>query len=447
MEKNVRHILRAWSVFFIFFLFVCGWHPARAQKVFGTLEDIWKYADSHNIQIISAMANKDMAERGVSQAYGNILPLINSSGNYIDNIKIQPTLVPAEIFGGQPGTFKEVKFGQRYLYNCIVSMQMNVINAQDWFNIRSSKYSSEIASLNISKTKRETYEQIASSYYSYILLREIARLSQENFNTSDSTFRIAKNKFDEGVVNEIVLNTSAINLQKAGKAMEEAAQNEIIVLNNLKILLNFKPTDSIVLKEDFSHGTRLAADSLSFARDPDVVLSNLQMAQARNSLRSAKAALAPVLSAVYQVTDQFSTNDAFDFVNATSLPQQYWGVRINFPLFTGGTRLNQVRKMKIDFENKQRIYESTVTQSDLANRNIRIEYNKTRESFRKAVEILALYRSNDEHASKRFREGLISLDERLKVYSDYNLYQNDYIQSLSDYLIQYYRVQIRQKEL
>jgi len=431
----------------LFFLVIFVFSHAAAQQTFNSLDDLWNYAEDHNIQIISARANKDIADRGVSQAYGNILPVINSSGNYLDNIKIQPTLVPNDLFGGQPGTFKEVKFGMRYLYNGILSFQLNVINAQDWFNIKSARYNREIASLNISKTRRETYEQIANAYYSYLLLREIYRLSEENFVASDTTFSLAKHKFKEGLVSEIVQITAEINVEKARKAMEEAGQNESIVLNNLKMLLNFSSLDSILLKEDFRAVTISGPTSPVFVPDPEVGLSSLQAEQARNNLRLAKASLVPTLSAVYQYTAQFSTNNAFDFVNATSLPQQYWGFRINFPLFTGGTRMNQIRKMGIDFNNKQKIYESMVKQSDLTNRNILLEYHKTLTSFFKAREILALYKANDEHAGRKFGEGMISLDDRLKVYSDYVLNQNDYIQSLSDYFVQYYRVQIRQKEL
>jgi outer membrane protein TolC len=434
-------------VVFTIIFFAGGLHSSFAQQAFTSLEEVWGYADSHNIQIVSAKANKEMADKGLQQAYGNMFPVINSSGNYIDNIKIQPTLVPDEIFGGQPGTFKEVKFGQRYLYNGILNLQLNVINTQDWFNIRAAKYNSEIASLNISKTRRDTYEQIANSYYSCLLLREIFSLSEENFLSSDSTFRVARNKSDEGVINEIVLNSAAINLEKARKSVEEAGENESIAMNNLKILLNMKPGDSIILKEDFGNGGSPFTANISFTPDPEVGLSNLQMEQARNNLQLAKALLAPTLSAVYQYTAQFSTNTAFDFVSATSLPQQYWGIRINFPLFTGGTRVNQIRKMKIDLDNKQKIHESTVNQSDLANRNVLLEYKKTRASFTRAMEILALYKANDEHAGRRFSEGLISLEDRLKAYSDYVMDENDYIQSFSDYLIQYYRIQIRQKAL
>lgn len=432
---------------FIVLFFTGGLHFSFAQQVFSSLEEVWGYADSHNIQIVSAVANKEIANKSVQQAYGNMFPVINSSGNYIDNIKIQPTLVPSEIFGGQPGTFKEVKFGQRYLYNGILNLQLNVINTQDWFNIRAAKYNNEIASLNISKTRRDTYEQIANSYYSCLLLHEILSLSEQNFLSSDSTYRIARNKINEGVISEIALNSAAINLEKSKKSVDESIENESIAMNNLKILLNTKPGDSIILREDFGNGSSPFTANTSFTPDPEVGLSNLQMELAKNNLLSAKALLAPTLAAVYQYTAQFSTNTAFDFINATSLPQQYWGIRINFPLFTGGTRLNQIRKMKIDLDNKQKILESMVNQSDLANKNVLLEYNKTRTSFTRAMQILALYKANDEHARRRFSEGLISLEDRLKAYSDYVMYQNDYIQSFSDYLIQYYRIQIRQKAL
>jgi hypothetical protein len=44
-------------------------------------------------------------------------------------------------------------------------------------------------------------------------------------------------------------------------------------------------------------------------------------------------------------------------------------------------------------------------------------------------------------------EGIIPMDERLDFYSDMIIGQNDYLQSMSDYFIQQYRLKISQTNL
>lgn len=417
-----------------------------AQQVFHSLEEVWTYANTHNIQILSATANKKIADRSLSQSYGNLFPLIDASGNYTDNMNIPPTLVPDELFGGKPGTYKEVKFGMNYLYNGLLSVQLNMVNPQDWFNIKSAKYNDEIAALSISKTKRDLYEQIANSYCSFLLLREMLKLSNDNAKTADSIYEMATRKFELGFINEIALNNARINKEKAEKTMAESNQNLTIVLNNFKILLDFSLKDSLVITDAMDDLSGPPQGSIIFAADPDVGLSFLQVRLANNNLRLAKANLAPTLSAVYQYNAQFSTNTFLDFSGRFSLPQQYLGLRLNFPLFTGGSRIYQIRKMRVDLDIKLKVSESTLRQSEISNQNILLEYHKTQSSLLKAKEILALFKANDDHASRQFTDGFISLDDRLIVYTDYVNNQNDYFQSLSDFLVQYYRVKIRQKD-
>ena len=86
-------------------------------------------------------------------------------------------------------------------------------------------------------------------------------------------------------------------------------------------------------------------------------------------------------------------------------------------------------------------------QSAITDQNIWLSYNTAKTAFEKSKNILALYQNNDVHAERRMNEGIISLDDRLKFYSDLIANQNEYLQSMSDYFIQQYRLQIRQTNL
>jgi outer membrane protein TolC len=113
------------------------------------------------------------------------------------------------------------------------------------------------------------------------------------------------------------------------------------------------------------------------------------------------------------------------------------------PIFTGGSRLQEIQKSKIQAGDKQKIFEQAHLQASIANRNLVIQYNTSYAAFEKARQTLALYRANNFHAQRLWNEGMISLDERLKYYNDYLNYQSIYFQAMSDLLIQYYSLQVR----
>lgn len=419
---------------------------ANAQTNFASLQDVWTYAGKHNIQVQTATANKSIANTNVKQAYGSMLPTVSVNGGFTDNIVLQSTLIPANLFNAAApaGTYTEAAFGRRYNYNGNITAQFDILNTQDWFNVKAAKLNNELAALNIAKVKMDLYEQLANAYYSCLLLTEAENLSAQNLQTATTVCNMANDKYNNGLINEVTLNTALINKEKAAKSLQVATENRLLQLNNLKVLLN--TGDSIIISEKWVD-KKIVSYTPQFEQDPNVQLSSTQLQLAKNQLKASKAAFAPTLSAVYQNSTQISADDFLKFGNSNTTPQQYWGLRLSVPIFSGNTRRYQVQNSKADYELRQKQYENALLQSAITNQNILLAYNSSLNAFEKSKTILALYQSNDIHVERRMNEGIISLDERLTYYSDLITNQNEYLQSMSDYFIQQYRLQIRQTNL
>ena len=419
---------------------------SEAQKSFSSLQEVWSYADTHNIQIQTATANKAIAGINIKQAKGALLPTATAVAAFTDNITIQSTLVPANLFNpaAPANSYTEATFGRRYIYNGNINVQFEILNTQDWFNVAAAKLNDELASLNIAKAKKDLYEQLANIYFTCALLSEAEKLSGENLNTAISILTIAKAKFTDGLVSEVTLNTALINKEKAERSMAAATENKRLQLNNLMQLLN--TTDNIQLAENIADKT-ISPTTEQFTQDPDVQLSYVQMQASKNQWQLSRAAFTPTLSGVYQYNTQIAGDAFMKFDNSNSTPQQYWGLRLSVPIFTGNTRRYQVQKSKIEYDTRQKQYESAKNQSSLTDQNMLINYNSSLFAFEKGRNILALYQKNDAHAERMMKEGIISLDDRLRFYSDLITSQNEYLQSMSDHLINEYRLKIRQANL
>ncbi len=79
----------------------------NAQVVFRSVEDAWKYADAHNITIRTVKYELNKSGYATKQSYSAMLPQVNATGSYTDNIALQTTLIPADLLGGPPGTYTE----------------------------------------------------------------------------------------------------------------------------------------------------------------------------------------------------------------------------------------------------------------------------------------------------------------------------------------------------
>lgn len=423
----------------IFFLTV------QAQHSFSSLQSIWQYAEAHNTSLLTSKSNVLVSQKNIQQSYASLLPSVTGNAAFTDNIKIQSTLVPYDLFNpsAPAGTFKEVQFMRRYSYNAGITAQWNILNMQSWIAVKMAKLNKELAQTTVNKARTDLFTQIGNAYYTYILLQEAEKISLENVATIDSIYSLTNEKYNNGAISEVTLNTTAINKNEAEKNLLVAQQNKLLQINILKSLLHITATDTLQIEDSLYFSNLPPFADTIFLPDPDEQIAQQQLLLSQSEIKYNKWAFMPTLSAIYQNTAQVATDDFFKFDNKNNLPYQYWGLRLTLPIFTGGSRLHEIQKSKIDADNKQKMFEQAHLQASITNRNLVIQYNTSYAAFEKARQTLALYRSNNFHAERLWNEGMISLDERLKYYNDYLNYQSVYFQTMSDLLIQYYSLQVR----
>lgn len=70
-----------------------------------------RMAETANVQIRSAQLDVAINESQRAAYLSSRMPTLNFSADYRYNAVIPGQVVPAQFFGGAPGTFAEVKFG------------------------------------------------------------------------------------------------------------------------------------------------------------------------------------------------------------------------------------------------------------------------------------------------------------------------------------------------
>jgi len=237
-----------------------------------------------------------------------------------------------------------------------------------------------------------------------------------------------------------------LNMERAEQTYITATYQMQIAKNNLKAMLGLELKDSLVIVGTMESNLN-SDDKSSFKEDPSLRLALSQQRIALSQYRAANGAFAPTISLVYNtattqydsVYRPFSTNEAPWF------PATYWSVRATLPLFTGGTRYFQSRKSKINYLESKEQYENTLRQMAINDENTKLSYNKAVNVLAKARDVMQLGFDNYTHISYKYEAGVSSLEDRLKAFSDYIDYQNAYLNSLSDMLVQLYQIKIRQQ--
>ena len=85
-------------------------NEAEAQIQFQLFQDVLDYADEHAIQIQNAVIGEQIASANKKDSKSYLFPYVNASAGYNNNLTLQPTLVPAQVFNQSFALFDYFSF-------------------------------------------------------------------------------------------------------------------------------------------------------------------------------------------------------------------------------------------------------------------------------------------------------------------------------------------------
>src|SRR5450432_1797523 len=79
-----------------------------------SIQQALDYAKKNNVRVKNGLLSIQIQEQTNREVTGSALPQIKATGSLVYNAKLPISLIPAEAFGGTPGTFKQLPFGVKW---------------------------------------------------------------------------------------------------------------------------------------------------------------------------------------------------------------------------------------------------------------------------------------------------------------------------------------------
>ena len=153
---------------------------ALGQQVFYSLDSLLVYATGKNKSIQSGALRFDQAKQAKLAAIAGIPDLSGgASFTYTNNTRLPVNLFPAEVFGGEKGTFREVQSGIQYVSNGNVYVDLKLFNLAAWENLRLSKLNIEATQSDNRITLKNLQSNIAANYFNIVNLQEQLKATQQ----------------------------------------------------------------------------------------------------------------------------------------------------------------------------------------------------------------------------------------------------------------------------
>ncbi|MFM8595485.1 MAG: TolC family protein [Flavobacteriales bacterium] len=381
---------------------------AQAQKY--DLATCLRMADSANVQIRNAQLDVAINESQRSAYLSSRLPSLNFVADYKYNAIIPGQVVPAQFFGGAPGTFAEVKFGVPIVLSNTVQLNQILFNSQVNYGLAALRINSDIVKIKRDMTIQEVKYQVANTYF---ILQGVYQQLQFLDSNATNVKRMLKN-MDLLVSQGMLVPTEADKLRINLLGIENNLSNLLATKAQLeelfKIMIGLDPKSAIQLHDDQMVQQTLLVDPEQ-ANLFALQLLEQQQKMALEEAKGIKMGYLPNLNlyGIYQYN--VNINPETDF--RTGIDGAFVGLRMDWNLFDG---LDKHHKAAVNALKQEQIQ----AQQDLT----RIQLQQQAEQNKRNIEVkaqaldvakeqLTLATSVHKNAELKYKEGLISVNDFL----------------------------------
>ena len=433
-DKKMRKLL--------FVLFISNICYSQSEVVSLSIEDAVRYGIENNRNLKNAEREIQMAyqERWKTIAIG--LPNVSLDLNYLNNLELPTSLIPAEFFGGNKGDFSEIQFGTEQTAIGSVRMEQLLFDGSWLVGLEYSKIFLATSENFYEKTLLEVREAIVKLYSLVATLNEGISLLKNNLENFKKDLNEVTELYKNGFQEEENVEQMKITLAQAELSLLQAIKTRDNQLNLLKLVLGINMNDELVLEtslDDFIGNNIVFANSFEdfdTGKNVDIKISQNMFDTKRIEYKLEKSKQLPKISGFVSGT-YTGYNNEFNFTDKS----QSWfgssvvGVNLEIPLFNANRMNVSSQKAKIAMEKAWANLEEQEekTQADVLQKLN--DYQLANKSLSVNEQNMNLAISIEDKNSIKFFEGLVSSFElrqaQIQLLDSQQKYLNSVIELIS----------------
>jgi len=372
-----------------------------------------------------------MSEQKHKEATSNLVPKITANADYRYYTDQPYQLMPASVFGGPEGTFREAQFGVPHNINANLQLTIALYNPQIFGAIKTTKIATEISELQYEKTEEQVYFEVSNLYYNaQILYHQLVFVDSNLANNS----KLQKNM---QLLKEQLLakGTDVSKVQLQGEQL--ATQKELIkskyeqVLNALKFSMGIPVNQIIQIDQRIQYQS---SNEYTKTLNIDIRIAENQKRLVVSELNALKYSRLPSLSlyGTYGQTGFGYDKKPNDFLRF--YPVGFVGVQLSIPLFNGMVTQRKINQKKIEWQNNDLQLNLITEQNDMLIENDKRQKLIAQKTIVNTLSQIKLAQSNYEQTVLQQEQGLATLTDILLADNVLREAQQTYLMAIVDFL-------------
>ena len=402
-----------------------------------TLEEAIAFALENNYSAINA--NRDMvdARKQKWETIATGLPQISAGVSYQNQLKQPVSVIPGEIFGGEPGTFVEVVFGQPQSASATATLTQQIFDGSYIVGVQATKAFLRYSANNKEKTDLEVRKAVTEAYGNVLLAQESVEIFEKNKAALEKNLFETQKLYENGLGEEESVEQLQITLSSVDNQLKNAVRLKAITLQMLNLVMGISIDAPTKLSEDLDVlaqkqiNLALLESDFNIENNVDYKLVENLNEQRYFEHKLAKSKALPTLNAfVNYGSSAFADN--FNFLNG----DQQWfdssilGFDLSIPIFSSGKRSASTARAKIALEKAKTQKQEAEEQIRLQLENAKSEYLLAIEQYQTAKENLGLSERIENKNQIKYTEGIASSFELRQAQTQLYDAQQGYLQSM-----------------
>ncbi|MGC6480047.1 MAG: TolC family protein [Flavobacteriaceae bacterium] len=404
-----------------------------------TLPKAIAYGMENNRQIRNADLEVQKAFKEQWKTIATGLPQISASSDYTNFLRLPVSLIPAEIFGGTPGTFTEVQFGTEQ--NLVGSLRWDqlIFDGSYIVGLQASKVYLQISENIFEKTQLEIKKGIVEAYTAVLFADENVEVTLQNKSALEESLSELHALYRNGFEEEESVEQMRLTLAGIESQLRYARRMQKVTRGYLALFLGLDPDQPLSLQEELedlllsANGSQFQTAEADLNNNADIKIAQNDLASQELLLKLEKSRALPRLSAFLSGT-YTGNSDRFTFLNSDQkwFGSSLFGLSLKIPLFSSLGRSASTQKAKLSVIKA----ENTLTETE---DRIRLEIEQSKsalelalENYSTAKESLSLAERIEQKNRTKFFEGMASAFElrqaQLQLYSS----QSQLLRSVQD---------------
>jgi len=399
-----------------------------------TLKQCIEYANRNNSDLRNAQYDLEIMQKKVDERIGTILPQVEISGSYTDNMKLSTTAMPAELVGGKAGETVAISMGTKHNLSAGANLNQKIYDPTFGVALKAAKIAKQQSEQTLRQMLEQVVYNISVTYYKTLVIQKETDVLKATLDASTESLASTELKYKNGMAKKVDVDKIRVSSNNTRSGLQQSELSYQQSLNNLKYYMGM-PVDSIIALSD----TTLSESSPELIRVDDFNVENhidYKLQQTSLSLYEANkkkevAGYLPTLSfnAFY---DYNAMRSKFNFLKSG----QNWynsyglGATLSIPVFDGLQRKNRISQSKLDIKKAEENIRLTVQSIKVNLSNYEIEYRNAVDNIKNEKDNMDLAKSVYDNTQLAFKEGTESSLELVQTESSYREAQSNYFNKL-----------------